>query len=111
MIVILAFFIGKVLFIRVASCKVLVLDSLEGVELRGHFLINFIFNEVRELLEIKETMTIAFVILLLIDEVVSVHQVLLHLLLLVFAHQLSQSAIELLNILGEKLSITKDLHE
>jgi len=79
-------------------------------------LLNFFFfltflNEVVELLEIEKGVPVAMSILLLVDEIVSLNLPLLHLLLMVLTHELSESAIELTDIIGKQLSIAEDLKQ
>jgi hypothetical protein len=71
----------------------------------------FFLDESVELLEVKEAVADALLILLLDDEIMSLEPLVLHLLFLVLAHQLSECAVELADILGEQLAITEYLHE
>lgn len=68
-------------------------------------------DEVVELLEVEEPVLVARFILLLDDEVVGVDLVLAQALSLVLTHELGKRAVELLDILGEKFSISKHLLE
>jgi hypothetical protein len=81
---------------------------VDWVSLTALFLL---LDEVVELLEIKESVTYTLLILVLIDKVMCVHSLVLQLLLLVLTHQLSQSAVELADILREQLAVTENLHQ
>lgn len=56
-------------------------------------------------------MSYSMCIMLLINEVVSIKFPLLHLLLVVFTHELSESAIELTNIIGKQLTVAEYLKQ
>jgi hypothetical protein len=71
----------------------------------------FFLDESVELLEVKEAVADALLILLLDDEIMSLEPLVLHLLFLVLAHQLSECAVELADILGEQLAVPEYLHE
>ena len=70
-----------------------------------------VFNEVVELVEIEKGVSYSVSVVLLIYEVVSLKLPLLHLLLVVLAHELSESAVELTDIIGEQLAVSEDLQQ
>jgi hypothetical protein len=75
-------------------------------------LISLIFlNKVIKLLEIEESVTDALLVLLLIDEVMSLHPLVFELLFLILTHKLGQGAVEFANILWKELTVTENLHE
>jgi hypothetical protein len=87
----------------------LILDGIPRL-LNFFFFLTFL-NEIVELLEIEKCVPVSLSILLLVDEIVSLNLPLLHLLLMVLTHELSESAIELTDIIGKQLSIAEDLKQ
>ena len=71
----------------------------------------FFLDESVELLEVKEAVTDPLLILLFNDEIMCLQPLVLHLLFLVLAHQLSECAVELADILREEFPIPEYLHE
>jgi hypothetical protein len=71
----------------------------------------FFLDESVKLLEVKEAVADPLLILLFNYEIMSLQPLVLHLLFLVLAHQLSECAVELANILREEFPIPEYLHE
>jgi hypothetical protein len=90
-------------------CLALVVVRLLGI--LSLLIIVAVLNEAVELLEIEESVADPLRIVLLVDEVVRLNLPLLHLLLVILAHQLSQRAIELANVVREQLPVAKYLQK